>query len=245
MNTYIHNLQGEQLDYAFHLGRENPKRLILIGHGVTGDKDRPWAQALAEALSDAGSSALRFSFSGNGQSQGDFRASTISKEVTDLRAIIEAAQQAGYKEIGYAGHSMGGAVGVLRAADDPRLNFLISLAGMVHTAKFTQVEFGDQIPDEGFMWDEKDCPLSSTFVNDLTQIDTLLPLGSKIQIPWLLVHGDQDDVVPIEESLQMFDQASKTSCNIKFIEILGSNHVFADAGLQPMISAVTQWVNTL
>ncbi|MCF6312640.1 MAG: alpha/beta fold hydrolase [Verrucomicrobiales bacterium] len=245
MNGDIHNPQGEQLDYAFHAGSDNSKRLVLIGHGVTGDKDRPWAQALAEAIADAGNSALRFSFSGNGQSQGDFRDCTISKEVTDLSAVIDAAQQAGFEDIGYAGHSMGGAVGVLSAANDSRLSFLISLAGMVHTAKFAQVEFGDQIPDQGFMWDEKDCPLSAAFVNDLTQIDTLLPLSNEIKIPWLLIHGDQDDVVPIEESRQMFEQASNANTHNELIEIPESNHVFADAGLHPMISAVTQWVGAL
>ena len=118
---------------------------------------------------------------------------------------------------------------------------------MVHTAKFTKVEFGDQVPDQGFMWDEPNCPLSSAYVDDLTSIDSVLVLGSQIQIPWLLAHGTEDDVVPIAESREMVAQSSESSSaqNRELVEIPGSNHVFADDGLQPMIDAVTGWLEKL
>lgn len=244
MNAIIQNAHQEKLDYAFHGNPDDKSGIVLIGHGVTGDKDRPWATALAEALSTADINALRFSFSGNGNSEGDFRESTINKEADDLGAVIDAVQEAGFSRIGYAGHSMGGAVGVISAAKDSRIDFLISLSGMVYTAKFTKVEFGDQIPDQGFMWDEPDYPLSSTFVDDLTAIDTVLSLGSQIQIPWLLVHGTEDDVVPIAESREIYAQVPEpdAAANRELVEIPGSNHVFADDGLQPMIDAVTDWL---
>ena len=62
--------------------------------------------ALAEAIAEEGMAVLRFSFSGNGLSEGDFRESTISKEVDDLKAIVSLAVNNGYR-ITYAGHSMG------------------------------------------------------------------------------------------------------------------------------------------
>ena len=244
MNTTIQNKHQEKLDCAFHGDDGNKDFIVLIGHGVTGDKDRPWSAALAEALASEGINALRFSFSGNGDSEGDFRDSTISKEVDDLGAVIDAVQEAGFKQIAFAGHSMGGAVGVIRATQDSRINFLIPLSGMVHTAKFAKVEFGDQVPDKGFMWDEADCPLSSTYVDDMNTIDSVLSLGSQIQVPWLLVHGTEDDVVPINESREIIAQSPDDAppSNREFVEIPGSNHVFADAGLQPMIDAVTTWL---
>ena len=244
MNTTIQNTQQEKLDYAFHGDADNKDRIVLIGHGVTGAKDRPWAVGLAEALASGGINALRFSFSGNGDSEGEFRDSTVSKEVDDLGAVIDATQEAGYTQIVYAGHSMGGAVGVIRTTKDSRIDKLISLAGMVHTAKFAEVEFGDQVPDQGFMWDEPDCPLSSTYVEDMNAIDSVLSLSSQIQIPWLLVHGTEDDVVPIVESREIYAQPPESDAisNRKIIEIPGSNHVFADDGLPAMINAVTAWL---
>jgi pimeloyl-ACP methyl ester carboxylesterase len=244
MNAHIKNTQGEKLDYAFHGDASALNRIVLIGHGVTGNKDRPWAVALAEALATAGVNALRFSFSGNGESEGDFRESTISKEVADLGAVIDAVKDAGYGEVMFAGHSMGGAVGVIRAAGDSRIDKLISLAGMVHTAKFAEVEFADQTPDQGLMWDEEGCPLSSTFIDDMKMIDSTLSLGSQIQIPWLLVHGTEDDVVPIEESREIFSSTSGSGLaqNRQLIELPGAGHVFAEDGLPAMIDAVLGWV---
>ena len=72
---------GEVLDYTFHAGTEGSRHIAVLGHGVTGNKDRPFVVALAEGLAAAGIHALRFSFAGNGASEGRFADATISKEV--------------------------------------------------------------------------------------------------------------------------------------------------------------------
>ncbi|MEP7153490.1 MAG: alpha/beta hydrolase, partial [Nitrospira sp.] len=79
----IRNMEGEKIDYTFHRGDEGRKVIVVLGHGVTGNKDRPFIVALAEALSHDGIPTLRMSFSGNGDSEGRFEDSTISKEVED------------------------------------------------------------------------------------------------------------------------------------------------------------------
>ena len=239
MNAEIRNASGEKIDHAFHGDASDPSRIVLIGHGVTGSKDRPWAIGLAEALAAKGINALRFSFAGNGDSEGDFRDCTITKEVADLGAVIDAVKAAGFERVCFAGHSMGGAVGVLRAASDSRVDLLISLAGMVYTGKFCDTEFGTETPDEGCMWEDEDCPLSSTYVNDMHAIDSVLDRAAEIRVPWLLVHGTEDDVVPIQESRDIFAQANEPK---RFVELPGVNHVFAEAGLEPMIAAVTDWL---
>ena len=109
----IRNQQGETIDYTVHSGESRSDYIVIIGHGVTGNKDRPLVVGLAEGLGAAGIPALRLSFSGNGDSGGKFVDSTITKEVEDLGSVIDAV---GARRICYAGHSMGGAVGVTRAA---------------------------------------------------------------------------------------------------------------------------------
>ncbi|MGY8639917.1 MAG: alpha/beta hydrolase [Verrucomicrobiales bacterium] len=241
MTTDIFNSAGEKLDFAFHGNSEDFSNLVLIGHGVTGNKDRTWIESFANQLAAASHNAVRFSFSGNGDSQGEFGESTVSKEVGDLGAMIDAAERAGYENITVIGHSMGGAVGVIRAASDARIKKLISLAGMVYTAKFNKFEFSDQTPDSGFMWDEEDCPYSQTFVDDMNSIDNVLAQGEKISVPWLLVHGTADDVVPIQESHDIFEKA--TTGDKKLVELADANHVFSNDGLQPMIDTVIGWLN--
>ena len=46
----IKNFHGERIDHTFHQGDANSKNLVILGHGVTGNKDRPFLVALAEGL---------------------------------------------------------------------------------------------------------------------------------------------------------------------------------------------------
>ena len=234
----IKNRHGEQLDYTFHEGEKGSKNIVVLGHGVTGNKDRPFVVALGEGLAAAGIPVLRFSFSGNGISEGNFTDSTISKEVDDLGAVLDHLNE---YTVCYVGHSMGGAVGVLRASEDKRIQLLVSLAGMVHTKAFAQREFGDVTPDEGFMWDEPDCPLSQAYMDDLTQINTVVDLSPQITTPWLLVHGDEDDIVPIKDS---HDILAKANSQAQLVTLEGANHVFSDEYTPVMVEKVIAWIKT-
>lgn len=239
MHAEILNSSKESLDYEFHGDPSDTSLLAIIGHGVTGNKDRPWAVGLAEALEEAGINALRFSFAGNGESGGRFEDCTVSKEVKDLKAVVDAAEDEGFHRICYIGHSMGGAVGVLSASRDERIELLVSLAGMVHTKKFCETEFGDQVPGQGCMWEDEDCPLSQAFVDDMNKIDNVVDRTEKIEVPWLIVHGDADDVVPVEESREIYAAAFEPK---ELVILPGADHVFSDKGLPLMIEAVVSWL---
>lgn len=236
MDQEIKNRQGERIDYTYHHGAASAPEIVLIGHGVTGNKDRPFVVALAEALAHAGISAIRFSFSGNGASEGKFTECTITKEVEDLGAVLDAFEK---RKICYIGHSMGGAVGVLRAARDPRIAALISLAGMVHTQDFAEREFGMVKPGEGFMWDDSDCPLSQAYMDDMARIGSVLEFASQVKVPWLIVHGTADDVVPLQDSKEAYLKANDPK---ELIELPGANHVFAGEHTQKMIDEVVPWL---
>ena len=237
----IKNKQNEKIDYAYHDAKDHQDTLIVIGHGVTGNKDRPFVTALAKGLADAGYPSLRFSFSGNGDSEGKFQESKISKEVEDLKSVLDEVSEDG-KTIVYAGHSMGGAVGVTTASQDSRIHKLVSLAGMVHTAKFCEVEFGDQIPGKGFMWDEPECPLSEEYVEDMNSICSVLAKGAEITVPWLLIHGTEDDIVPIEETHEIFDKAGD---NAKKVILEGADHVFSnESDVAKMVDSILSWLQS-
>lgn len=220
MKTPIRNAQGESLDYSHQAGAEDSGPVVVIGHGVTANKDRAWAVALADGLAAAGFASLRFSFSGNGHSEGDFRESTVTKEVEDLGAVLDTLDG---RPITYAGHSMGGAVGVLRAAQDARIERLVSLAGMVHTGPFALRKFGGLLPGRDVMWDKPECPLSQAFVDDMAQVRTVLPLASRVNVPWLLVHGTADSVVPFSESYEIRNAAGTCA---ELVAIEDADHLF-------------------
>ena len=131
------------------------------------------------------------------------------------------------------------AVGVLAAVADDRIRYLISLAGMVNTKDFYDREFGDEKPDEGCMWEDPNCPISSIYKSDMYSIVSVASKAKEINIPWLLVHGDADDVVPIEDSREILNNANEHK---QIVEIPNADHVFSDGGFEQMKEAVIDWV---
>lgn len=234
----IRNAAGERLDVAFHPARAEGDALLVIGHGVTANKDRAFLVALAEAAAEQGIAALRFSFSGNGDSEGRFEDSTITKEVADLGCVLDAVEASGPWRVAYAGHSMGGAVGVLRASEDPRINALVSLAGMVRTAQFAERKFGEQEPGASLMWDKPECPLSQTFMDDMRLIGSVLDRAPRICVPWLLVHGDADTVVPVEDTVD----AARAAPDATTVLLPDGDHLFSGDATARMVDETVAWL---
>lgn len=233
----IRNKAGEKLDLVFSSGAARSQYLVILGHGVTANKDRSWALSLAKGLDELGFATLRFSFSGNGRSEGQFKESTILKEVDDLKAILSAVS--GFEKVIFAGHSMAGAVGVLCAAEDPRIDILISLAGMVHVHDFAQRKFGQLTPDQDLMWDKTECPLSSTFMKSMADLNSVVDHGSSIKQPWLLVHGRGDTVVPLQDSIDIHSRAH-LKATLKTMD--GADHLFSGDDEAKMVAIVCDWL---
>ncbi|MGY8688192.1 MAG: alpha/beta hydrolase family protein, partial [Verrucomicrobiales bacterium] len=101
-----------------------------------------------------------------------------------------------------------------------------------------QTEFGEETPDSGLMWEDEECPLSSTYMNDMKAIGTIVDLGSEIKVPWLLLHGTEDDVVLIQDSI---DIEVKATCPHKLVTIEGADHSFGGF-MPPMTEAAVSWV---
>lgn len=211
--------------------------MVVLGHGVTGNMDRPLLVAVAEGLAAKGWPCLRFSFSGNGASEGRFEESTISKETGDLLSVLKTVPQE--RRIAYVGHSMGGAVGVIKASRGLTIQCLVSLAGMIRTKDFLEREFGDVTPDQGNMWDEEGCPLSTAFVDDMKEIGNLVEQASEVRQPWLLIHGTDDSVIPVQESIDAYDSAK---CEKKLIRIPDAGHVFGEESYPVIVEAVDAWL---
>jgi pimeloyl-ACP methyl ester carboxylesterase len=234
MLEVIRNPHGERLDFTHHAGARDDGPIVVIGHGVTGHKDRPFLVALAEGLARAGIAALRVSFSGNGDSEGRFADSTLSKEVDDLGAVLDALPG---RPIAYAGHSMGGAVGLLRTRRDPRIRMLVSLAAIVHTKAFAERAFGALTPGD-LMLGKPGCVLTQAYLDDLRATDSVIDEAARIHVPWLFVHGTRDELVPITDTLEAFARA----CAPKQLVVLDdADHVFEPGLTGQMVQAVTKW----
>lgn len=215
----LRNRHGELLEHVLTPGRPGARELVLVAHGVTSSCDRPYLVELCEALAAAGLASLRFSFAGNGRSEGRFEDCTISKEIEDLGSVLDACAD---RRVAYVGHSMGAAVGVSRAAIDERIQALVSLAGMVRVQRFVQRHFGALRVGEPMLGRER-CPLSQALLDDARALDTVLPGSAKVRVPWFLVHGTADELVPLDDSLAAREA---TAGRAQLTTIEGADHRF-------------------
>lgn len=238
--TAIRNQAGERLDFTYHpaLPTDSDPRIVLIAHGVTSTKDRPYLQTLSQTLAANHIASLRFSFAGNGNSEGRYADLTITKELADLTAILDALP---HRHPIYAGHSMGAAVGVLHAATNPRIRALISLAGMTHIQHFMTRTFGHLTPDRDFKLNKPTCPLTQRFLDDARAHHDTLAAAATIQIPWLLIHGTADELVPLADA---HDAHSAANHRPDLIELPDADHRFTNHE-QTMADAVVAWIRAL
>ncbi|HVQ27979.1 MAG TPA: alpha/beta fold hydrolase [Vicinamibacteria bacterium] len=230
----IKNARGERLDYTFVAGRPGQMDVAILAHGVTSQKDRPWALDLEAALTAAGIAVMRFSFSGNGASEGRFDDATPTKEVEDLGSVLDAF--AGWR-VACVGHSMGGAVALLRAARDPRIAVLVSLAGMFHVEDFMRRHFGHLAPGDP-MLGKPACPWNLKLEEDARRIGSLTDAASCIHVPWLLVHGTADELVPLQDSV---DARAAAGGRAELVTLESADHRFTGAH-EALVRAVVPWI---
>lgn len=235
MSLALRNRSGERLDHVFTEGGRADAPLVVVAHGVTSHHDRPYLVELCEALSRSGWATLRFTFAGNGASEGRYEDLTITKEIEDLGCVLDAFPG---RRIAYVGHSMGAAVGVLRAARDARITALVSLAGMVHVRAFFARHCAGLVPGRDVLFGRAQCPLTQRFLDDAARIDTTLAAARALRIPWLLVHGDVDELVPLADSE---DARTAAGGRPKLCVLRGADHRFQGKHAE-LLSAVVPWL---
>lgn len=178
---------------------------VILFHGFTGDKLGPHRifLKLARRLTASGLAAIRFDFSGSGESDGNFEEMTLSSEVFEAREILKFVSYlptTDAERIGLMGLSMGGAVASILAGENPstiKALVLWSAAGIDTIAgiyrdnedkgQFLRNE-QEQI-DIGGLW------LNENFHADLANWDTYEALKA-YQGPALILQGTGDEVVP-------------------------------------------------
>ncbi|KPJ77771.1 MAG: hypothetical protein AMJ54_06230 [Deltaproteobacteria bacterium SG8_13] len=164
------NHLGETLAGTLHLPQQSPTRGVVLGHCFTCTRHTGILRRLAGDLADAGFIALRFDFSGNGQSGGDFSRSNYSKQVLEMQTAADLVAARGAEWIGMAGHSLGGLISLLDKTGE------VSFTSRGRFLKITEEFFADA---EGF------------------DLPALLASFNK---PLMMIHGDQDEIIPVAEA---------------------------------------------
>lgn len=96
--------------------------MVIFCHGFGGNKEGALLRQIAVRLEQQGIATLAFDFAGSGASVSDkfeFSDMTIKTEVKDLKAVIDYAEDLPFvSKVAVVGHSLGGAVSLITAADE-------------------------------------------------------------------------------------------------------------------------------
>jgi|TARA_B100001971_G_C18136460_1_gene507886 esterase/lipase len=208
------NELGENLVYEVNRLGDSSKPKVLILHAFTGKKENKTINYLAKNLPSEGYTTIQFDFSGHGKSEGNMEDATVSKQLKDIQAII--------KEVEGELIVVGNSFSVITALAFSRINKVKGLILLCGRAKYLDYinglvkEDGKYKIFEGFY-------IGENFVEDYKKYDPLKLIES-VDVPVLIVHGEKDEVVPLEEA-KLFYNKTKMG-ELKVIE--NADHRFID-----------------
>lgn len=174
-------------------------------------------------------SAVAFDRLGHGESDGDFRAITISDEIEQVRRMIGwAGDQAG-GPVHVVAHSLGAVEAAKAAAADPHA--VASLTLWAPAAAFSDEIAGDQIQGpsldplyETGTFDFRGQALGRAFVDDARGVDPYAGLQAYGR-PAHIHHGEADEIVDISYGRRYADLWGEQAT---FTPYPGAGHTWAD-----------------
>jgi dienelactone hydrolase len=244
--------------------RRGKAPVVVVCHGFKGFAEWGFFPPLAALLADRGLAVVRFNTSGSGMRLGEdratdlegFRGHTISGELGDLLAVLDGLHELApgrldLDRVALFGHSRGGALAVLAAAEPrwrDRLRALVTWAAISTFDRLSEPEkqrwreTGEHVVVN--LRTGQKLPMGLGLLEDLERnrerFDPLAAAAAR-KAPWLLVHGDADPTVPLREG-EALAAAAAPPC--LFERIPGGDHGFGAvhpfAGPNPRLVAALE-----
>jgi pimeloyl-ACP methyl ester carboxylesterase len=217
--------------------------LVIFVHGFKGFKDWGTHHLLAEYFAINGFRFLKFNFSHNGTTPQEplffsdmiaFSENTFSMELADLDYVINFATNGSAipaaSQIALLGHSMGGGISIIKAAEDPRINKLITMASISGFRNLWPQNWEQQWRLQGYLnftnsRTGQQMPIKSSLLDDLDQHPARLDIlvnAAKVKQPWLIIHGDEDLSVLQNHAEEL--KAAQPAAELLVLK--GGDHVF-------------------
>ncbi|QLE00971.1 alpha/beta hydrolase fold domain-containing protein [Galbibacter sp. BG1] len=222
--------------------------LALFAHGYKGFKDWGYWDLVAKEFAKNGYCFVKFNFSHNGGTVDQpidfpdleaFALNNFTIELDDLDTVInwvssdefDFSESVDVKSITLIGHSRGGGIAAIKAAEDSRITKLVTWASVCDfKARFADEEARAFWKNQGVIYMEnsrtkQQMPHFYQFYEDFMANEERLTIKRAVQalsIPFLIVHGTEDPTVDLKEAKALHSW----NANSKILVIDGADHVF-------------------
>jgi pimeloyl-ACP methyl ester carboxylesterase len=136
---------------------------------------------------------------------------------------------------------MGGTAALLFAAGGNPVAALATIAAPVHPEKFAERFLTEQQRREwratGFIV-HQGLRLNSTLLEDVEHIDVAAAVRN-IYAPALVLHGDRDATVPVEEGRELYDALAGPK---RLVILKGADHRLTGADLKKAVDETSEWL---
>ncbi len=244
-------LQGKHqkpiLTDVFYIQDGKPKPIVIFAHGYKGYKDWGCWNLVAEAFAKQHFFFIKFNFSHNGGTVEQpidfpdleaFGQNNYTKELDDLQSVIDwISIESSFKSeidtnnITLIGHSRGGGIVTLKAAEDNRITRLITWAA-VSNFGIRSSTIGDleQWKSDGVKYvlngrTKQQMPHYFQFYENFIENEQRLHIESAVinlKIPHLIIHGTGDTSVSIKEAENLHAWNSQS----ELVRVQNANHTF-------------------
>ena len=232
-------------------GRAKP--VVVFVHGFKGFKDWGHFPLLADFFAEQGFVFVKLNLSHNGVVVGGtgdledldaFGRNNFSIELDDLGQLLDALHAPGTTPLPPAeldlgrlclvGHSRGGALVLLKAAEDARVRAVATWAAIADIDQRWDPAVLAEWQRSGTLWvpnsrTGQPLPMHYQIVEDYQahrpRLDVLENVATRLPQPLLLVHGDADETVPLAAAHAL--RAAKPAAELLLVP--GGTHMFGGA----------------
>lgn len=248
-------------------GANEPRPVVIYAHGFNGFKDWGNFDLIAQQFAGAGFTFVKFNFSHNGTTPDNpeefvdpeaFGHNNYSRELYDLQAVIDwVVKSAEPKDapidptrIYLVGHSMGGGIVLLQAANDPRVKGVATWASVSEC----KTPWGSWTTERLEEWKRtgvqyvtnsrtrQEMPLYYQLFEDYqSNIDKLDIKAAvrRLSVPLLICHGTHDEAVSIINAYELHKAASGAELfEVDSDHVFGRKHPWTEETLPPAMQQV-------
>jgi uncharacterized protein len=216
--------------------------VIILCHGFGNSKESSTNKNLEKIFNKKNIAVFRFDFFGHGESEGKFEDITISRAVDNILNAVKLLKKKGFSRIGLIGSSFGGLSSIIAASKTKDL-FVLALKCPV--SDFSEVDFIKRTKEElkkwkseGFISYNKRKKINYSFYEDIKN-NNGYKAAKKIKVPVLIVHGDKDKTVSVEQS----KKTARILKNSRLKIIKGADHRFSKINdFEEVLKIVSEFV---